>query len=92
MRGDVFVDTNVWLYALVLEPGQEAKQDCAKQLIAGSFVAPKQANAEAMRLLAVPESRWIHLWTFSAARLFLPPPLELFHSKRPTQRGQRLRS
>jgi predicted nucleic acid-binding protein len=35
MSGDAFVDTNVWLYALVLEPGEDAKHDRAKQLIAG---------------------------------------------------------
>jgi predicted nucleic acid-binding protein len=34
MSGDAFVDTNVWLYALVIEPGDDAKHDCAKQLIA----------------------------------------------------------
>jgi predicted nucleic acid-binding protein len=35
MSGDAFVDTNVWLYALVLEPGEDAKHACAKQLVAG---------------------------------------------------------
>jgi predicted nucleic acid-binding protein len=44
MSGDAFVDTNVWLYALVLEPGEDAKHDCAKHLIAGlgsSTVSPQ---------------------------------------------------
>jgi predicted nucleic acid-binding protein len=34
MSGDAFVDTNVWLYALVVKPGEETKHDRAKQLIA----------------------------------------------------------
>lgn len=35
MNADAFVDTNVWLYAFVLKPGEEAKHTRAKQLLAG---------------------------------------------------------
>ncbi|MBK1629686.1 hypothetical protein CKO31_02815 [Thiohalocapsa halophila] len=34
MSAEVFVDTNIWLYALVLNPGEEAKHRRAHELVA----------------------------------------------------------
>lgn len=48
MTADAFVDTNIWLYAFILKPGEEAKHTCAEQLIAelGRCAVSTQVIAE----------------------------------------------